>query len=130
MNKASNTLTDHELIEYLLDHAKEREGILFLYQQHFEPLSWFVKQNGGSEQDAQDVFQDVIVSFIHAIRQGKFRGDSSIKTFLYTMNRNIWFNELKRRSRANEREKKFELVREGNAGEEQDTLENREARQR
>jgi RNA polymerase sigma factor (sigma-70 family) len=129
MNTTPNTLSDNEVIEMLLDHSRERAAILYLYKQYCEPLSWFVKQNSGSQQDGQDVFQEVVVSFIHLVKQGKFRGESSIKTLLYTMNRNIWFNELKRRGRSNERDKHFEQAREGNTGSDEGTLENREARQ-
>ena len=60
--------------------------------------------NSGSRQDAEDIFQEVVISFINAIQKNKFRGESSIKTFLYSMNKHAWLNELKKRGRAMQRE--------------------------
>jgi len=44
--------------------------------------------------------------------QNRFRGDASIKTFLFAINKNTWLNELKRRGRAGVREAKFETAKE------------------
>ena len=96
MEKTNQTRSDHELIEGLMKEGAQ-ETIRYLYRHHYESLSWFVVQNGGSSEDAQDVFQEVMVAFVNLVRQGKFRGESIIKTFLLSMNRNTWFNELKKR---------------------------------
>jgi RNA polymerase sigma factor (sigma-70 family) len=109
--KTGVSITDTDLIEGLLNKTTEKEAIMSLYQNYFDYLSLFVTTNNGTRQDAQDVFQEVLLSFVHMVRQGKFRGESSVKTFLYVLNRNTWFNELKRRGRAVEREKKYEEVR-------------------
>jgi RNA polymerase sigma factor (sigma-70 family) len=125
--KTGFPITDAELIEGLLNRATEREAIAWLYKNYFDYLSLFVMTNNGTNQDAQDVFQEVILSFIHLVRQGKFRGESSVKTFLYVMNRNTWFNELKRRGRALEREKKYEEVKDHAENAADSMLEQREA---
>jgi RNA polymerase sigma factor (sigma-70 family) len=109
--KRATPITDAELIEGLLNRATEKEAIMALYENYFDYLSLFIMTNNGTRQDAQDVFQEVVLSFVHMVKQGKFRGESSIKTFMYVLNRNTWFNELKRRGRATEREKKYEEVR-------------------
>jgi RNA polymerase sigma factor (sigma-70 family) len=92
-------------------HGGLEEAIGALYRDHFESLAWLVKNNSGSQQDAEDIFQDVLVSFIELVQQGRFRGDSTVKTFLYSMMKNSWLNELKRRGRSNARELKYELAR-------------------
>jgi RNA polymerase sigma factor (sigma-70 family) len=109
--KRATPITDDELIEGLLNRATEKEAIMSLYENYFDYLSLFIMTNNGTKQDAQDVFQEVVLSFVHMVKQGKFRGESTIKTFIYVLNRNTWFNELKRRGRAVEREKKYEEVR-------------------
>jgi len=68
-----------------------------------------VVRNSGSMDDAADIFQEVIVAIINLVQAGKFRGESSIKTFLYALTRNTWLNELKRRGRAEVREMKYEI---------------------
>lgn len=85
---------------------------MFIYNTYFEPLSIFITQNNGTMADAQDVFQDVVVSFIHIVKKQKYRQESSVKTFLFSINRNIWYNELKRKGRQELRETRYELTNE------------------
>jgi RNA polymerase sigma factor (sigma-70 family) len=49
-----------------------------------------------------------VLTFIELVKKDKFRGESSISTFLYALTRNIWLNELKKRGRAKLRDEKFE----------------------
>ena len=119
--------SDADLLHSLKDARTTTEGIKYIYNNYFEFLKLFIVQNKGNEQDAQDIFQEVIVSFINLVKQEKFRGDSSIKTFLYSMNRNIWFNELKKRERATLREKKYEQLTTVEENAMLNTLEHKEA---
>jgi RNA polymerase sigma factor (sigma-70 family) len=68
--------------------------------------------NSGSRQDAEDTIQEVIVTFIDIIRNGKFRGESSVKTFLISLTRNLWLNNLRKKERSNARDVVFEKQRE------------------
>ncbi len=107
MKIVSQHLTDAEVIEAVRDRKKLEEAVRYLYRAHFDSLAHFIKTNSGSEQDAEDYFQEALVVFIELVQQGKFRGDSSIKTFLYAILRNLWLNELKRRNRALHRETQY-----------------------
>ena len=100
--------TDAELIHSLMTDTGTEAAIRFLYREHFELLSRYILNNSGNEQDAEDIFQEVIVAFINLVQAGKFRGESSIRTFLFSLNKNIWLNELKRKGRAMIREEKYE----------------------
>ncbi len=108
---------DREILLSLQTGSRMNETIRGLYRDHFESLSRYILSNGGSQQDAEDIFQEVIVGFIDLVRKDRFRGESSIKTFLFSMNRNLWLNEWKRRDRAMKREIKYE---EGSSREESD----------
>jgi len=101
-------LPDEEIISGLKTGKRAEEMIRSLYRGYFESLSWYVMNNSGSRQDAEDIFQEVLVSFIELVQQDKFRGESTVKTFLYSLNRYSWLNELKRRGRALAREEKYE----------------------
>ncbi len=100
--------TDTEVISSLINSGAMDAAIKFLYREHFELLSRYILNNSGNEQDAEDIFQDVIVAFVNLVQAGKFRGESSIRTFLFSLNKNIWLNELKRKGRALAREEKYE----------------------
>lgn len=102
------TISDAELLANLRSGTKTDEAIKALYRDHFQRLSWFVMNNGGTWQDAEDVFQEVVLNFIDLVQKDKFRGESTVKTFLFSMNRFTWLNELKRRNRSLQRELKYE----------------------
>lgn len=102
------SLRDSELLEAIRQDKGLDVAIKSLYRDHFEQLAWIVKNNSGSQQDAEDIFQEVLVSFIELVQKDKFRGDSSVKTFLYSMTKHTWLNELKKKSRSEARELKFE----------------------
>ena len=106
--KVVRNFPDQELVDGLRAGQRLDEWIRALYRDHFEPLCRYVLHNSGTRQDAEDIFQEVVVGFIQLVQQDKFRGESSIKTFLFAMTRHTWLNELKRRGRALAREEKFE----------------------
>lgn len=102
------SLTDAEIIDNLLRDRDVDLSLKFLYRSHYEILGRYVVNNNGNWNDAQDIFQEVMVAFINMVKAGKFRGEASIKTLLYSLNKNIWLNELKKRGRAQVREMKYE----------------------
>jgi RNA polymerase sigma factor (sigma-70 family) len=102
--------SDTELIEAIKSPQKADvdKAIKYIYREYYEVLKIYTCQNGGNDEDAQDVFQEVLLAFINLVQKDKFRGESSIKTFLYTVNRNIWLNELKKRGKTEKRNVIFE----------------------
>jgi RNA polymerase sigma factor (sigma-70 family) len=87
------------------------EIIFYIYKHYAELISFNVVMMGGSLQDGEDIFQETVVTFIDLVRKSKFRGDSSVKTFLVSVARNIWLNELKKRKSGDQRAKVFETSR-------------------
>ena len=110
--QAEEKYTDAELIAAIGDKNSLNKAILFLYQQYSESTSSFIIHYGASRQDAEDVFQETVVAFIEIVKKGKYRMEASVKTFLVSVARNIWMNELKRKERSGFREKQFEYSRE------------------
>jgi RNA polymerase sigma factor (sigma-70 family) len=102
------TVSDGELVANIRSGKQIDDAIKTIYRNNFESLSWYVMNNNGNRQDAEDVFQEVVVSFIELVQKDKFRGESTVKTFLFSLNRHTWLNELKRRGRALAREEKYE----------------------
>jgi RNA polymerase sigma factor (sigma-70 family) len=97
--KASKSYSDGEMIEAIGRREALEGPVRYLYELHFNNLTHFIKKNRGSQQDAEDLFQELILVFIELVQTGRFRGQSSIKTFLYAIARNLWLNELKKRER-------------------------------
>jgi RNA polymerase sigma factor (sigma-70 family) len=79
-----------------------------LYQQYAGVVSAYVISNGGSRQDADDVFQETIVAFIDLVQRGKFRGEAAVKTLLVGIGRHVWLNEIKKRKSLDHRGEVYE----------------------
>lgn len=102
-----------------------------LYKDYFEPVTFWIRSQGGSEEDAADIFQETVLVFIEQVRQDKFRGDSSIKTYLTGIAKNLWFNELRSRDRRNNREAGYVKMDDNNTEEDaHHRMYNRENKQR
>src|SRR5450432_1069911 len=107
MNKKSR-FSDSELVEAISEKHLLEQAILQLYEEHAEITRSFIMSKGGTEQDADDIFQETIVSFIDCVQKKKFRQESGIQTFLISISKNLWYNELRKRARAERREIIFE----------------------
>jgi RNA polymerase sigma factor (sigma-70 family) len=104
----SSSFSDAELVMNLQTGKQLNESVKTIYRECFDMLCNYVMNNNGSRQDAEDIFQEVVVNFIDLVQKNKFRGESSVKTFLFAMNRHSWLNELKRRGREEKREERYE----------------------
>jgi len=107
-----NMYSDAELIAAIGVGDQLNNAIFFIYQQYAETILSFILANSGTPPDAEDIFQETVVTFIDLVKKDKFRGESSVKTFLIAIARNLWLNELKKRVRSGVREKVFENTRE------------------
>jgi DNA-directed RNA polymerase specialized sigma24 family protein len=81
MNKKSR-FSDSELVESIKQKDLLERAVIQLYEEHAEITRSFIMGKGGTEQDADDIFQ------------------------------HLWYNEIRRRHRAGNREKLFETGRE------------------
>ncbi len=90
--------TDKEIIADIgsFDEEINNRALRHLYGQYYQMALKFVKYNKGTTEDASDVFQEALIAFFENIKNEKFRGDSSIKTYLYATIRNNWFAKLKK----------------------------------
>ncbi len=85
----------------LLDELKMgREGAFkALYRDHFGMIRYLVVKNSGTEDDAADVFQEGLLALHDTVRKPGFKLSASLKTFLYSICRNIWLKKLRTRGR-------------------------------
>jgi RNA polymerase sigma factor (sigma-70 family) len=111
MNKKSR-FSDSELVEAISEKDLLEQAILQLYEEHAGITRSFIIGKGGAEQDADDIFQETVVSFIDSVQKGKFRQESGVRTFLISISKHLWYNEIRRKQRAGNREKLFETDRE------------------
>ena len=125
MNKKIG-FSDSELVKAIREKEMLEHAILQLYRDHAEITRSFIKGKGGTEQDADDIFQETVVSFIDSVQKSKFRQESGIRTFLISISKNLWYNEIRRRQRAGNRERLFEADRDQEDSGVQEIIQDRE----
>lgn len=103
---------DVQILEALQDVKKINQALGRLYDFHYGMLEYFILQNSGTESDAQDTIQETMLVFVTMVQEQKYRGDASIKSMLYSINRNIWLTELRRRKNRSKRDVIFESEKE------------------
>lgn len=86
INKGGNKLD--EVMRFIYNHGGYREKI-FRY----------IRSKGGQISDAEDVFQEGIRNLIVSIRKGKYRGESPVEGYLFSMCRNLWFKQFNKSTR-------------------------------
>lgn len=79
--------------------SNDREGIKAIYTAFLPRIRTFILRNGGKEEDAQDVFQDALLILFDKSRAKGFVLSSGFYTLLYGICRNLWGNQLQKKSR-------------------------------
>ncbi|WP_297958334.1 RNA polymerase sigma factor [uncultured Ruminococcus sp.] len=65
-----------------------------IYERYSSDLYSFILRMCGNEQLAKDILQDTMLRAMTSAES--FKGDCSVKTWLYTIAKNLWFDHLKR----------------------------------
>ena len=66
----------------------------YLYKQYYTMVQHLVLKNSGTADDASDLFQEVLIVLYEKARDQKLNLTSSLKTFLYSVARNLWLKKL------------------------------------
>lgn len=70
-----------------------------VYREHFGMVRHLVVKNSGSDDDAGDIFQEGVIVLFEQVRKPDFRLTSSLKTYLYSICRNLWLKRLRAKGR-------------------------------
>ncbi len=71
-----------------------------IYQEYFPSIKHMVITHSGQVEDSEDVFQDAVIIIYNKINDGNFNLTSSFKTFLYSVCRNLWLQQLNKNKAA------------------------------
>lgn len=86
----------NKIIQYFKS-GEDAKAIALLYE-YFPIVESYVKKNGGSSSDAQDVFQEGLILLYKKLFKPNFEFTSKAETFLFGICKNLWFGELKMRN--------------------------------
>lgn len=66
-----------------------------LYDDYFHVVSIFIQKNSGTQQDAEDIFQEAMIVLIEKLKQDDFELSASLKTYVMAICKNLWFKHLR-----------------------------------
>lgn len=79
--------------------ADRERALTRLYRQAFPAVRRLVQHHGGSEADAQDIFQDALIVLYEQATGGTLVLTAAPGTYLVSISRNLWRHEQRRRAR-------------------------------
>lgn len=91
------TIPDSLLMKGLKEQSAS--SILQIYKEYLPIARSIVEKNSGSQQDAEDVFQDSLVILYKQINENEILLNCSLKTYFYSICFNIWRQRLDRKWR-------------------------------
>lgn len=85
-------MDDNKIVE-LLRSGKQDKAFLKLYK-NYPQVEKLILSKGGSSADAKDVFQEALIIFYEKVCNTEFKLTSAIGTYLYSVSRFLWKDEL------------------------------------
>jgi RNA polymerase sigma factor (sigma-70 family) len=76
---------------------QDKRVVKAFYESFFEGVRRFVLFNNGNEEDAKDLFQDVLMVLFQKARDEHFELTCALKTFVFSVARFLWLKELNKR---------------------------------
>ena len=75
---------------------RDKDVLNYVYKKYFPMVRYFIVRNQGSEEDAQDLFQEAMVAVYQRLGKKKLDLDCSFKTYFYSVVRHMWLQYLER----------------------------------
>lgn len=82
-----------------IQNDNSKKLIQILYKVALPPIIKHVKQKRGTVADAEDCFQEAVLSLVKKVKESSFDEQYEVKNFLFIAARNCWYNKLKRSGR-------------------------------
>lgn len=87
--------TDRDILN-AIKNGNDNHALSVLYKELYPKVKRYIRQNGGVEQDAEDIFQNAVLIFYTYVKQNKFKDTYEIGGFIYTVCKNLWIKEVKK----------------------------------
>ena len=86
--------TEEAIISGIRNHNSEI--FEFVYEAYFPMIEGYVVHHQGSQEQAQDVFQEAMIIVYNKIKSGKLELSCKFGTYLYAVCKNTWLQERKK----------------------------------
>ncbi len=95
--KPVQVATEEEQIR-LLQNGDDRI-LQVIYRQYYQTIVNLVINNNGSLQEAKDIYQETLIIFYEKVKDENFELNCKLKTYLYSISRNLWLKQLQHKKR-------------------------------
>jgi RNA polymerase sigma factor (sigma-70 family) len=87
-------LSDEEIITGL--RKRDNRVLQYIYKNSFTPVRQLIINNAGSENDAEDIFQETLIIIFKKLKEDqKFELTAAFTTYLYSIARLLWLKHLR-----------------------------------
>jgi len=87
-------LSDQEIIAGL--RKRDNRVLQYIYKNNFNPVKQLVLHNAGSENDAEDIFQEALIVIFKKFREEPdFELGAAFGTYIYSIARLLWLKHLR-----------------------------------
>lgn len=86
--------TDEEILAGL--RKRDNRVLQYIYKNSFNPVKQLILHNAGTENDAEDIFQEALIIIFKNLREkADFGLDSAFGTYIYSISRLLWLKHLR-----------------------------------
>ena len=97
--KNQKKFSDEEILEGLRQEGLgERRFTQIFYEQYMDFIYSGIKRHGLSFEESQDAYSDAVIGVCKHIRQGNFRGESKLSTYLFQSFSNRSVDRIRKKS--------------------------------
>lgn len=88
-------LTDEEIIAGL--KKRDNRVLQYIYKNSFNPVKQLILHNAGSENDAEDIFQEALIIIFRKLKNSSgINLTASFNTYIYSVSRLLWLKHLRK----------------------------------
>ncbi len=87
-------------VEEILEGIRQHDSVVlkYVYKSFYNQIKYLVKSNTGTDDDAQDIYQEGLIVIYRKIKQNTLDiKDCSFNTYLYSVCKLLWLKELEKK---------------------------------
>ncbi len=90
--------TDDQTLVHWIQNGQNQvnDAMEYILETYGERIKAFIMKLSGSREEAEDVLYEGLAAFILNVRKGRYRGESTIQTYITSICKGIWFKKFKR----------------------------------
>jgi len=94
MSKSKLQFTDSQFIDGLRTNSSE--VLTALYKKYYTIVLKLIVSNNGTQDEAQDVYQETIIVVFENVRKPDFELNCQLQTYMYSIAKRLWLKQLKK----------------------------------